>query len=140
MDNNMDFADWLKSMMEAQNLSNSELARKSGLDKSTIGNILNRERSAGVDVCKALAKGLGMRQRDVFVIAGLLDDEEEKEDSPYLQNIIRNLRSVEDEVLALINDQIIRVLIPHGKKMLDAARKRAGEQDRDKSANGNLKQ
>ncbi len=67
-----DFAAWLAEEMETRDLGVRALARRAGTSPSSISNVLNRKRSAGTELCQALATGLGLPEEVVFQRAGLL--------------------------------------------------------------------
>lgn len=69
-----DFANWLEDEMKRRGWHPADLAKAAGLYQSTLGNVLNRERSAGADVCTALARALKLPPEEVFRRAGLLPE------------------------------------------------------------------
>lgn len=68
----IDFADWLEWQLQTRNWRPSDLARKSGVTQSTIGNILNRRREVGPDVARAIAVAFEIPPESVFRLAGFL--------------------------------------------------------------------
>lgn len=60
--------------MSAKDWNQSELARAAGLDAGTISNLINEIRKPGADVCRAIAKALGVSQSEVFFAAGLITE------------------------------------------------------------------
>lgn len=56
------FAEYVRQIMRADELSESELARRSGLAQPTINRILNEQRTGSfrLDTLQALANGLGI--------------------------------------------------------------------------------
>ncbi len=69
----MDFVEWLEQQMTQRHWQNSDLARAAGINPSTLARILSRQRNAGPDTCRALARALNMTQEGIFRRAGLLD-------------------------------------------------------------------
>lgn len=74
-----DFSAWLTKMMADKGLSNNDLARLADISGASVWSLLNETRKPGTDVAKALARALGVSQVRVFVEAGLLDAEAERE-------------------------------------------------------------
>jgi transcriptional regulator with XRE-family HTH domain len=69
----MDFVDWIEGQMRQRDWTPAELAKAAGMYPSTLSRILTRERSAGPEVCNALARALGLAPAVVFQRAGLMD-------------------------------------------------------------------
>lgn len=78
-----DFIQWLTNRMEEQGWKGAELARRSGLDASTITTVLNGTRGPGIEFCVGIGRAFGMPPEQVLRKAKLLppasDDFEEKE-------------------------------------------------------------
>jgi len=72
---NQKFIDWLKPLIENKNTNRSVFAKEAGFDPATLTNIFNGSRSPGVDVCKLIAKYLGISELIVFYYAGILSDD-----------------------------------------------------------------
>lgn len=70
---NIEFVNWLEEEMSRRDWTPADLARQAGLYKSTLSKILNRERSAGPEVCNALARALGLAPAVIFQRAGIMD-------------------------------------------------------------------
>jgi transcriptional regulator with XRE-family HTH domain len=64
-------ARWLEIQMEKLGIIQIELARRSGLSTSTIGNIRHLRKGVGADTARKLARGLGVTQDDAFLAFGL---------------------------------------------------------------------
>lgn len=65
------FADWLLSEMSKDDLSQAELARRSGLTKQAIGNYI-AGRIPDERALRKIARGLKLPPEEVFRVAGLL--------------------------------------------------------------------
>ena len=70
--NSVEFASWLQQEMNKRGLSNSELARRAGVTRGAIGNVLRGDRNVGSELCLAIAKGLKIPADVIFQKAGLL--------------------------------------------------------------------
>lgn len=68
------FEEWLQAELTKRGWTQSELARRADTTSTTVSRILNRERMPGVDFCKGVARAFGMRDAEVFRIAGLIGD------------------------------------------------------------------
>ena len=66
--------------METRNLSQGELARRSGLSQSMISLLLLGKNKPGIDTLHCLSAAFNMRKEDVFRNAGLLDPLPDKGD------------------------------------------------------------
>jgi transcriptional regulator with XRE-family HTH domain len=66
------FAKWLAERLSERDMSHSDLARASGIGRSTISEILSERREVGRTVATAIAKGLKLPPEQVFRAAGLL--------------------------------------------------------------------
>ncbi|HEX5147792.1 MAG TPA: helix-turn-helix transcriptional regulator [Candidatus Limnocylindrales bacterium] len=63
------FHQWLKAQLKATNLTQRQLARKSGVDHSTISRLIRGDRVPSLRTATLLARGLGMPE-DVGRLAG----------------------------------------------------------------------
>lgn len=66
------FSEWLQSEMESRNLSQSELARRAGLNRAVVNKIVNQISMPTPETIEALARGLKLPSEQVFRAAGLL--------------------------------------------------------------------
>lgn len=82
------FANWLEGEMRKAELSQAELARAAGVTRSAINGILTGRRGPGSDLCRAIARALGIPEEAVFRVAGILqskaDLDEDTEELLYL--------------------------------------------------------
>lgn len=68
-----DFANWLEEIIRENGMSQSDLARLSGLSRQAISAYLNQKRTRpDEDALQALARGLQLPVETVYEIAGLL--------------------------------------------------------------------
>lgn len=119
----IDFSDWLQSEIDARGWRVADLSRHSGLSGSYLGRVLNKERLAGNEACRAIAKAFGMRDVDVMKIAGLANPEPDKE-APTVRELLADFNALSDE------DQI--AVLEHAKSL----RMLRGQQARRKKATG----
>lgn len=73
----LEFREWLQNRLDEKGWNYSELADKAGVSRGAIANVMRGERSPGPDLCKAIAAGLGIPTKLVFVAAGFLEPEKE---------------------------------------------------------------
>jgi len=66
------FGDWLLNELKQAGISQSEFARRAGLSKGTISNLINGTKGVGQDSLVAIAKTLHVPTEFVFEKAGLL--------------------------------------------------------------------
>lgn len=81
------FSDWLVGEMQAREMTQADLARKSGVSTGGISDLLTGRREPGVTIASKIAKGLDIPEEQVFRAAGILPnkpaDEEELEQIMY---------------------------------------------------------
>ena len=61
------FSEWLQNEMNERRISQSELARLSGLNRAIISKVVNSETEPTVNTIEALARGLGLPPEHVFL-------------------------------------------------------------------------
>ena len=66
------FGDWLLQRLKEKGWTQSELARRAGLSRGTLSNIINGERGVGENTLIAVAHVLGYPPETVFRAAGIL--------------------------------------------------------------------
>jgi len=69
---NMMFKDWLIDEMNNRKWSQADLAKKSGVARATISNLLNEVRNPGTDLIIAIANALDYPAEYVMRRAGIL--------------------------------------------------------------------
>jgi len=65
---------FLLSELEIRDWSQADLARKSGLSRTAISDVISGRRRPGVELCSALAIALGLPPETLFRESGLLPD------------------------------------------------------------------
>ncbi|MEL7658758.1 MAG: helix-turn-helix transcriptional regulator [Bacillota bacterium] len=85
---NMMFKDWLIDEMNNRKWSQADLAKKSGVARATISNLLNEVRNPGTDLIIAIANALDYPAEYVMRRAGILpiksEQSEQKEELLFL--------------------------------------------------------
>jgi transcriptional regulator with XRE-family HTH domain len=66
------FGEWIKHEIEKRGWTMSELARRCEVSHPAISRVVNGERGAGPDLCRAIARAFEMPEEHVFRMAGLL--------------------------------------------------------------------
>ena len=69
------FAKWIQAELDRRDMTQADLARKSGMPKATISNVVSSQRRAGSSFCRRLAKALDIPPDIVYQAAGLLPPE-----------------------------------------------------------------
>jgi len=103
------FADWLNSILNKNGWSQSELARRAGLNQVTISRILSEERKPGLAFCRAISRTLNLPETYVLRKAGLVK-EIVADDDDSLERIIESLRmlsATDREVVANLAQSLI---------------------------------
>lgn len=75
-DVNSPFQPWLAKEMDKRGWDAAELARRSGVNQSAIGQVISEKRALGAKLASAIAKALDMPESIVFQLAGLTQQEE----------------------------------------------------------------
>lgn len=89
------FAGWLEAQLREQGISQAELARRAGVTRGAINNILQGERGPGVDLAKGIAKALSLPPEQVMRVAGLLP--EDKKISKEIEQIVHEVEGLSPE-------------------------------------------
>ncbi len=77
----MDFVDWVKSEMEKRQMNQSHMADIGGITRASINKFLQRQqRSAGPELCRAIARAFKLPEVEIFVKAGLIQKPSDKTD------------------------------------------------------------
>lgn len=71
------FSDWLSKELKKREWNQSDLARRAGVTRGGISNLLNNVRNPGPEILEGIAKALDYPPTVVFRKAGLLPKEEE---------------------------------------------------------------
>ena len=82
------FTSWIEKELNKRNWKPADLARYSGLSRTSISNVLNGNRKAGVTFCNAIANALNIPPEEVMTKANLL---------PQIKQT-SNLRGVDREI------------------------------------------
>ena len=112
---NIEFADWLETELEAQGWTQSDLARASGLHKSSISHVLKRQRKPGVDFVLAVARALKVSPQDLYVRAGLLPPLPSATGSPKIDEVVDVLKRLPEDKI----EEILRYSRYQYKLMMD---------------------
>ena len=75
---NNQFSVWLEEQMREREWTQAELARKAGLTRGAINNILTQHRQPGPEAARAIAHALDLPEEEVFRQAGLLSAKPEE--------------------------------------------------------------
>lgn len=99
------FGDWLLEQLRRRNISQSELARISGVSKGTVSNLINGTKGAGQDSITAIARALRLPPEEVFRRAGILPPVPNKDlqDAEILERTSRMTPAQKRAVLAFIS-------------------------------------
>jgi len=73
------FVEWLEKEMAERNLSQSELARRSGVTRSAINGVLTGYRNPGPELCESIARAFKIAPEIVFRKAGILPPKPSKD-------------------------------------------------------------
>ena len=73
------FVEWLEKEMTERNLSQSELARRSGVTRSAINGVLTGYSNPGPELCEAIARAFKIAPEIVFRKAGILPPKPSKD-------------------------------------------------------------
>ena len=68
------FSDWLTEVLEEKGWSYADLARKAGVTRGAIGNLVRGQRQPGPAILQAIAGALNLPPDNVYRAAGLLPE------------------------------------------------------------------
>ena len=93
------FVTWMLHKLDERGWTREELARQTNTSSSVITNIVKGNAAIGVDVARRIAVALDVPQRILFVIAGLMDDEDidDAKEEDQIREIRRVAFSIEDD-------------------------------------------
>ncbi|MHC1739709.1 MAG: helix-turn-helix domain-containing protein [Anaerolineaceae bacterium] len=89
------FAGWLVDEMDKRGLNQSSLARKAKISSQAVSSWLNLSRTPGPEVCLALAKALQLPPVEIFIRAGLLPADKER--NANLDELVHILAALPEE-------------------------------------------
>jgi len=72
MNHNEYFGEWLRKEIEERGWTMGALARRADVSHAAISRVVNGERGAGPELCRAIARAFEMPEEHVFRMAGLL--------------------------------------------------------------------
>jgi transcriptional regulator with XRE-family HTH domain len=101
-----DFPAWLEGELKARDWRQADLIKRGGINSGLLSQILSGQRRPGPGACRKIAKALGLKESQVFEIAGLMKDTDRPKFNPIVEaaaNMLNDL-SIEDqeEVRALV--------------------------------------
>jgi transcriptional regulator with XRE-family HTH domain len=70
--NSTEFASWLQNEMNERGWNNSELARRAGVSRGAIGNVLRGDRGVGKDIGRGIAKALNLPPEEIYRMVDIL--------------------------------------------------------------------
>lgn len=88
------FGEWLLNELEKRNMSQSDLAKLSGLSRGTLSNLISGTRGLGTDSINAIARALKLPPAQVFEAAGILPAN--KDVDPWVEQMNVLLNSIKD--------------------------------------------
>lgn len=84
-----DFRDWLLRVLEERGISQSELARRAGLSRAAISDIVSGRRGIGKNAATSIARALKLPPEEVFRAAGILPPN--PKDDPWVKDMMHKL-------------------------------------------------
>lgn len=84
-----DFRDWLLQTLEEQGISQSELARRAGVSRAAISDIISGRRGIGKDAATSIARALKIPPETVFRVAGILPPDPSQD--PWVRDVMNKL-------------------------------------------------
>lgn len=66
------FTDFLLEQLNTRDWSQADLAKKAGLSRAAISDVMSERRNPGVDLCTSIAEAFDLPPETVFRAAGLL--------------------------------------------------------------------
>jgi len=98
------FSSWLLNELTSRGWSQAELARRAGVSRTAISDVISEKHYAGFELCVAIARALNLPPETVFRAAGLLPPV--TPDTEYAEQILHLLRQLspqeQEEILELL--------------------------------------
>jgi transcriptional regulator with XRE-family HTH domain len=108
---NVDFATWLQGELDKRELSQSDLARLSGLNRQVISTYINRQRTKpDSDMLNSIARALKLSPDEVFRAAGILPPQRDadpwvSEQTYRIQGLTGARRSMAERLLKSLEEE-----------------------------------
>ena len=98
------FPKWIMDQLESRNWSQAELARRAGLSRTAINDVISGNANAGYTLCLSIANALELPPESIFRKAGLLppNPDVDEEIEQILHEVEKLPKSDQEEVLAFI--------------------------------------
>jgi transcriptional regulator with XRE-family HTH domain len=97
---------WLLNKLKEKKITQSDLAKRSGLSEGTISNIISGSRGTGLDSVEALARGLRVPAEEVFLAAigrpMKPHDEWVKEMTEKIDSLPPNMRAIVEDFVETV--------------------------------------
>lgn len=113
------FVDWLLAELKHRDWTQADLAREMVAQTSIVNNVINRRVALGVDLAKRMAAALGVKQRTLFLVAGLLDDEG---DDDAADETFQEIRRILSGLSADRREEALRILGAYSRVVDEGAR------------------
>lgn len=82
------FAEWLRTELSSQGMSQAALSRATGLHTGSISNVLNGQRKPGSDFVLAVSRALKMNPETLYRRAGILPPKPSPNHDPIIDEAI----------------------------------------------------
>ena len=92
-----DFAEWLRTELKAQGMSQAELSRATGLHTGSISNVLNGQRKPGADFVLSVARALRIKPEDLYRRAGILPQKPSPTQETLVNDALDIIRRLSDD-------------------------------------------
>lgn len=86
------FTEWIQQQLDERDWKRSVLARQAGISESTLSNIMNGNRNAGMDAIVSIAKGFKLPPEIALRKAGIIPDV--PDDDPQVKQIVDLARNL----------------------------------------------
>ncbi len=122
MDN---FGTWLLKELEQRDMSQSDLAKLSGLSRGTLSNLISGTRGIGTDSIEAIARALRLPPETVYRAAGLLPSQPEADEMVEKLNykitqLTPGARALAEKLLDALLEEDVKKVAPVGKTVKSA--------------------
>lgn len=93
MGSHKEFAEWLDEKITRLGISQTQLAKASGLSVSQISRIIRMESTPGAEALDSIARALFLPTKTVFIMFGLLDAE--PEDDEWVDEVVYKMSKMD---------------------------------------------
>lgn len=103
----MTFGDWLLEQLKKEEMSQADLARRSGLTRGAVSMLVRGQTQPKGETCGRIAQALGLTPETVLKAAGILPELPNPEQTPYPRQVLDLMRRMDPDEQRDIFDYVL---------------------------------